>query len=471
MENNNPYGTPNMYTFYGTEGNWAAKAPSLTKITSDGYAKGHQMTDTLTTGSLARLYEVYHASRTPETAVDYQIYLAIYSRNWEAAPDTQGPLVLDPASVPSLVNLTQANAMRIAANVNDMSTGNSTIAQAEYFFDVLGAPGTGKPMIASDGAFDSPTEGVQTLAGVDVNWTSPSCHVIYIRGQDAAGNWGPASSTQVCIMGNSGPDTTPPQPATITAARLSGAGFADVTITWRAAPDEGFLGGTVKYQVFRASSAGGPYAQAGPDVTGVGFPQYNFVDPGVAPNTFFYYVRSIDGVGLMANSTQLAGRTQFAVTSGINYVSVPFVQADDSLLTVFQTVTLRGAWTYDCLSGTWPSWSALRPAGQNSLRTASHQVGLVIDAASAGTFAVAGLVPGTTAISLCRGWNLVGNPSVRAGYTVAQLRVETGASSVLGFSPTAPGYTVALADSTVLQAGATYWVKVGGSSIWIVPGM
>ena len=76
-----------------------------------------------------------------------------------------------------------------------------------------------------------------------------------------------------------------------------------------------------------------------------------------------------------------------------------------------------------------------------------------------------------TAISLCRGWNLVGNPSVRAGYTVAQLRVETGASSVLGFSPTAPGYTVALSDSTVLQAGATYWVKVGGSSIWIVPGM
>src|SRR5256712_1600874 len=210
MENNNPYGTPNLQTLYGTAGNWAARTPSLTKITSDGYAKGHQMTDTLTTGGAARLYEVYHASRTPETAVDYQIYLAIDGRNWESSADLQGPLALGPMSVPSLVNLSATNAMRIAASVNDMSTGNSTIAAAEYFFDVLGAPGTGRTLAASDGAFDSPTEGVQTLAGVDPAWTSPSCHVVYIRGLDAAGNWGPASTTQVCITGTAGVDTTPP---------------------------------------------------------------------------------------------------------------------------------------------------------------------------------------------------------------------------------------------------------------------
>ena len=370
------------------------------------------------------------------------------------------------------MDLSQTNSMRLAANVNDMSTGNSTIAAAEFFFDTLGAPGTGRVLVASDGAFDSPTEGVQTIAGVDPGWISPSCHPVYMRGQDVAGNWGPVSVTQVCIEGNSGPDTTPPQAGTILRARLSGAGLASLTLTWRAAPDEGFLGGTVKYQVFRSATVGGIYVQVGADISGVGFATYTYTDPNIAPNTFFYYVRSVDGVGLIANTTQIAGRTQFAVSAGMNYVSVPFVQADESLGVVLQTLSVRGAWAYDrCVAGgTWYSWSSSRPAGQNSLQTISHRIGLIVDAASSGTFAVAGIVPLTTSVSLCSGWNLVGNPSFRAGYTVGSLRGETAASSVLGFSPTAPGYTVALADATVLQVGATYWVKVSGSSFWIVPG-
>jgi hypothetical protein len=470
MENNNPYGTPNLWTYYGTEGSWAARAPSLSKITSDGYAKGHEMTDTLTTGGVARLYEVYHASRTPETAVDYQIYLAIYSRNWEAAADRQGPLTLGPMSVPSLVNLSVANSMRIAANVNDMFTGNSTIAQAEYFFDVLGAPGTGRPLVASDGAFDSPTEGVQTLAGVNPAWTSPSCHVVYIRGLDAAGNWGPASQTQVCITGTSAPDTTPPIPPVIASARLAGAGLADLALTWQASTDEGFLGGTVKYQVFRATSLTGSFTQIGANITGVGLPTYAYTDLGVAPNTYFYYVRSLDGVGHMANSTQRAGRTQFNVAAGMNYVSVPFVQTDESLGTVLQSITVRGAWTYDGCGRTWTSWSSARPQARNPLQTLSHRVGFIIDIGAPGTFAVAGIVPGSTTFSLCAGWNFVGNPSFRPGYTVGNLKTDTGASSVLGFAAAAPGNTVALGDATVLQPGSAYWVKVPGSSLWIVPG-
>ncbi|TLZ58323.1 MAG: hypothetical protein E6K17_01185 [Methanobacteriota archaeon] len=470
MDNGNPYSTPNLWTYYGTEGSWVAKAPSLTKITSDGYAKGHQMTDTLTTGAVARLYEVYHASRTPETAVDYNIYLAIYSRNWDAAADLTGPLTINPASVPALVNLSQTNSMRIAANVNDVSTGNSTIAGAEFFFDVLGAPGTGRALVASDGAFDSPTEGVQTLAGVDPGWVSPSCHVLYIRGLDAAGNWGPPSQTQVCIQGSTGPDTTPPIPAAIASARLAGATLADVAITWRASTDEGFLGGTVKYQVFRGATLSGAFAQIGADITGVGLPTYTYTDVGVAPNTYFYYIRSVDGVGLIANSTQRAGRTQFAVAAGKNYVSLPLVQADESLGAVLQTLNVRGAWTYDGCSNAWSSWSSARPAGQNPFQIVSHRLGVILDLGAAGTFAVAGLVPVTTTFSLCKGWNFVGNPSFRTAYTVANLRFDTGASAVLGFSPVTPGNTIALADTTVLQAGVAYWVKVGGSSLWIVPG-
>ena len=470
MENNNPFQVPNLWTYYGTAAQWTSNTPSLTRVTADSYAKGHQMTSTLTTGGVARLYEVYHASRTAVTAVDYQVYLGIYQRNWETLPDTEGPLTTSPAAVPSLVDLSQTGSARIAANVNDMSTGNSSIAAAEFFFDATGADGTGRPLFASDGAFDSPAEGVQVLAGIPDTWSSPSCHDIYIHGQDAAGNWGAFARTQVCVQGFSGPDTTPPLAPVITSARLSGPGLANVELRWQASVDEGFLGGTVRYRVFRAASLAGPWTQLGTDVIGAGFPSYAMEDVGVAPNTFFYYVQSIDGVNLTANSTERAGRTEFAVGPGLNLVSLPFVQADEAIGTVLQTLSVRGAWTFDACSQTWSTYDASRPIGRNSLRTVSHAIGLYVDATASGTFAVAGLVPGTTTIPLCTGWNLIGNPSWRSGYTVGSLKAELSASQVLGFSTAAPGYTVALSDATVLQPGASYWVKVGGSAIWIVPG-
>jgi hypothetical protein len=64
----------------------------------------------------------------------------------------------------------------------------------------------------------------------------------------------------------------------------------------------------------------------------------------------------------------------------------------------------------------------------------------------------------------------VGNPSFRPGYTVANLKAETGATQVLGFAPAAPGNTVVLSDPTVLQPGLAYWVRVSAPSVWIVPG-
>jgi len=185
--------------------------------------------------------------------------------------------------------------------------------------------------------------------------------------------------------------------------------------------------------VFRAASLAGPWTQLGTDVIGAGFPSYAMEDVGVAPNTFFYYVQSIDGVNLTANSTERAGRTEFAVGPGLNLVSLPFVQADEAIGTVLQTLSVRGAWTFDACSQTWSTYDASRPIGRNSLRTVSHAIGLYVDATAAGTFAVAGLVPGTTTIPLCTGWNLIGNPSWRTGYTVASLKAEVAASQVLGF--------------------------------------
>src|SRR5438093_13576918 len=115
---------------------------------------------------------------------------------------------------------------------------------------------------------------------------------------------------------------------------------------------------------------------------------------------FFFFFQAEDGI------------RDWSVT-GVQTCALP-------IWAVFQTLNVRGAWTYDrCTSGgIWRSWSVGRPAGQNGLQTASHTAGLIVDTVSAGTFAVAGIVPTSTSIPLCAGWNLVGNPSFRVGYTV-----------------------------------------------------
>jgi hypothetical protein len=76
----------------------------------------------------------------------------------------------------------------LGAAVDDTSTGSSSIASAEYFLDRVDAPGTGAAMAASDRGFNSARETVR--ASVKLAGLSAGSHTIYVRGRDAAGNWG-----------------------------------------------------------------------------------------------------------------------------------------------------------------------------------------------------------------------------------------------------------------------------------------
>ena len=94
--------------------------------------------------------------------------------------DDVGPLVW---------SLTASNGV-VTARINDTTTGNSPIAAAEMFVDTTGVDGSGVPMTAADGAFDSPDEIARAAA--------PSgTHVIYVHARDIYGNWGPFSSVSV----------------------------------------------------------------------------------------------------------------------------------------------------------------------------------------------------------------------------------------------------------------------------------
>lgn len=81
----------------------------------------------------------------------------------------------------------------ISALVTDEDNGGETIAAAEYSVDALfgTAGGDYRPMV-SEGALDSPTEFV--TATLDTREVCNGRHILFVRGQDSQGNWGPPSA-------------------------------------------------------------------------------------------------------------------------------------------------------------------------------------------------------------------------------------------------------------------------------------
>ncbi|HEY1012283.1 MAG TPA: M14 family zinc carboxypeptidase, partial [Herpetosiphonaceae bacterium] len=80
---------------------------------------------------------------------------------------------------------------RVTATINDTKNGNQAINAAELYVDTPpwrgGAPVS---LSATDGAFNSTAEAVQgTLTGV-----AAGRHLVYVRGRDTGGNWGPVSA-------------------------------------------------------------------------------------------------------------------------------------------------------------------------------------------------------------------------------------------------------------------------------------
>ncbi|MCP4748596.1 MAG: peptidase M14 [Desulfobacteraceae bacterium] len=87
----------------------------------------------------------------------------------------------------------------LTATIDDTNYGggnisSSNIAQAEYYIDI--APwqdnAAAVPMSASDGSFNAESETVE--ADLNLSNLETGRHIIYVRGQDAEGSWGPVSA-------------------------------------------------------------------------------------------------------------------------------------------------------------------------------------------------------------------------------------------------------------------------------------
>ncbi len=265
------------------------------------------------------------------------------------------------------------------------------------------------------------------------------------------------------------PDVDPPLPPILQSAVLSGASQEDVEITWNASADEGQPGGTVKYEIWRATDLAGPYSYID-EVGATGSLTYTYADTGAGhgnPNIYFYKVHSTDARNNKNVTTETAAKYPRSLQATINLVSIPLVQVDESLEAILQTVDFEKAWFYDSRSQDWRWYMPFKSYGKG-LGNLNRTMALWVDIASDCSLTVAGIVPAQTTLHLYSGWNLVGFPAFSSTYTVSDLKAEVGSQRVEGYDSSTPYHLRALGDIEVLQTGYGYWVWVDSPATWIV---
>jgi carboxypeptidase T len=97
----------------------------------------------------------------------------------------QGPEVTELATA-----VTPDGRLRLTATIDDRANGGDALAGAVYALNLpfWAAGAAPRPLTAVDGAFDSAVE--EVTAVIDLDGAGPGPHTLFVRGQDAAGNWG-----------------------------------------------------------------------------------------------------------------------------------------------------------------------------------------------------------------------------------------------------------------------------------------
>jgi FtsP/CotA-like multicopper oxidase with cupredoxin domain len=136
--------------------------------------------------------------------------------------DTTGPVTSNVALSPLLSN--GSSSLSLTAQVSDATTGNGNVTEASYFIDSTGGTGT-----AMTGTFGTPTVNVSaTIPTSALSSLTTGNHTLYVRGKDAAGNFGALASV-VFTIDKVGPGMTGSvSPASSTGAQtVSFAGTAN----------------------------------------------------------------------------------------------------------------------------------------------------------------------------------------------------------------------------------------------------
>ncbi|NOT34626.1 MAG: S8 family serine peptidase [Candidatus Eisenbacteria bacterium] len=148
---------------------------------------------------------------------------AVFTIN-RAAGDAAGPVVLAGSPNANPAPMLIPNAATLSASISDLETGGGTVVAAEW--SVGAAPAAAGSGTAMSGAFG--TTQVAVTASVPTNSLSSGLNTLWVRGQDAAGNWGPATPLEVTVNGDSQVGV-PPTPSINFLATGRPNPFVDVT--------------------------------------------------------------------------------------------------------------------------------------------------------------------------------------------------------------------------------------------------
>ncbi len=359
--------------------------------------------------------------------------------------------------------------VRFNATADGTRSGGDPIAAAELYWSPTqpsGPNGTGLPMDARDGSFDTAIENVTWVSPLAV---APGRSCAWVHAEDAAGNWGPFNMTCFVVI-YTGPDVLPPAPAVLRSVLFVNAS-ADLEVTWAKAWDDGLYGGTVRYRVWRATAAAGPYALVTGDIPATGAATYAFVDPGRGqgdPGSEFYRVETFDAANNTEMTPAVAAKTWLSVTAGLNLLGMPLDPGPAPLETLANGLPWTEAWTYDACGDSF-AWTRVT-LSQAATSPIPAGRGFWFNVTAAGPVVVLGVAQAQTSLRLCAGWNLIGLPGFLGNVTVGDLKAATGADSVMGFDATGLYHLQTLPDTALLAPGEGIWVRVPSAVTWTVAG-
>jgi hypothetical protein len=160
---------------------------------------------------------------------------------------------------------------------------------------------------------------------------------------------------------------------------------------------------------------------------------------------------------------------------GHRFMSFPTVVANNSIESVLSSVDgcYDSVRWYDPLDSQ-DHWKSYAPGrGYNDLIRLDNKMGFWISITANCNFTPVGTRPVSTTINLRQGWNMVGFPSFKTTYTVADLKSDMGLAGVIVEALEAsasPYYLQRAPDSYVMMAGEGYWVYFPADATWIVYG-
>ena len=254
-------------------------------------------------------------------------------------------------------------------------------------------------------------------------------------------------------------------------AFLSGIDFEDVTLTWNLSPDDGSgKDNVIRYDIYRGSVF---------DPSGSLYSLHTSLPPGTSvfadaqsgegdPSNYFYLICAVSFSDLPSCTLNQAGKFTRPLSEGMNLISIPLVQKDESVTTVLQTVKFDKAWTYDSSISGWKWFTAFKPYS-GELKSINETQGFWVNVTNECNYTVAGVVPIKTTLHLHEGWNLIGFPSFHQDYTVADLKADVTAERIEGYDASTPPYFLRLMlEGDILGTGYAYWLNVAAETTWTV---